>query len=64
MEKDKSLENWKKNALSELKRTEIDSFVVETPEGISIKPLYTSLDNKGLEHLNTIPGEEIGRAHV
>src|SRR5210317_705337 len=57
MEKDKSLENWKKNALSELKRTEIDSFVVETPEGISIKPLYTSLDNKGLEHLDTIPGE-------
>src|SRR5210317_1156545 len=57
MEKDKSLENWKKNALSELKRTEIDSFVVETPEGISIKPLYTSLDNRGLEHLDTIPGE-------
>ena len=57
MEKDKSLENWKKNALSELKRTEIDSFVVETPEGINIKPLYTSLDNKGLEHLDTIPGE-------
>src|SRR6056300_1707706 len=57
MEKNKSLENWKKNALSELKRTEIDSFVVETPEGISIKPLYTSLDNKGLEHLDTIPGE-------
>lgn len=46
MEKDKSLENWKKNALSELKRTEIDSFVVETPEGISIKPLYTSLGKK------------------
>src|SRR5210317_987411 len=57
MEKNKSLENWKKNALSELKRTEIDSFVVETPEGISIKPLYTSLDNKDLEHLDTIPGE-------
>ena len=57
MEKDKSIENWKKNALSELNRTEIDDFVVETPEGINIKPLYTASDNKGLEHLNTLPGE-------
>ena len=57
MEKDKSIENWKKNALSELNRTEIDNFVVETPEGINIKPLYTASDNKGLEHLNTLPGE-------
>ena len=43
MKKDSSLENWKKNALNELKRTEIDSFVVETPEGIVIKPLYVLL---------------------
>jgi len=57
MEKDKSIENWKKNALSELNRTKIDDFVVETPEGINIKPLYTASDNKGLEHLNTLPGE-------
>lgn len=57
MEKDKSIENWKKIALSELNRTEIDDFVVETPEGINIKPLYTASDNKGLEHLNTLPGE-------
>ena len=57
MEKDKSIENWKKNALSELNRTEIDDFVVETPEGINIKPLYTASDNNGLEHLNTLPGE-------
>ena len=57
MKKDSGLENWKKNALNELKRTEIDSFVVETPEGIVIKPLYTSLDVNSLEHLDTIPGE-------
>ena len=56
MKKDSSLENWKKNALNELKRTEIDSFVVETPEGIVIKPLYTSSDVNSLEHLDTIPG--------
>ena len=57
MKKDSNLENWKKNALNELKRTEIDSFVVETPEGIVIKPLYTFSDVNGLDHLDTIPGE-------
>ena len=57
MKKDSSLENWKKNALNELKKTEIDSFVVETPEGIVIKPLYTSFDVNGIDHLDTIPGE-------
>ena len=57
MKKDSNLENWKKNALNELKKTEIDSFVVETPEGIVIKPLYTSSDVNGIDYLDTIPGE-------
>ena len=57
MKKDSNLENWKKNALNELKKTEIESFVVETPEGIVIKPLYTSSDVYGIDHLDTIPGE-------
>ena len=57
MKKDSNLENWKKNALNELRKTEIDSFVVETPEGIVIKPLYTSSDVNGIDHLDTIPGE-------
>ncbi len=57
MKKDSNLEKWKKNALNELKKTEIDSFVVETPEGIVIKPLYTSSDVNGIDHLDTIPGE-------
>ena len=57
MKKDSNLENWKKNALNELKKTEIDSFIVETPEGIVIKPLYTSSDVNGIDHLDTIPGE-------
>jgi methylmalonyl-CoA mutase len=57
MKKDSNLENWKKNALNELKKTEIDSFLVETPEGIVIKPLYTSSDVNGIDHLDTIPGE-------
>ena len=57
MKKDSNLEKWKKNALNELKKTEIDSFVVETPEGIVIKPLYTSSDVDGIDHLDTIPGE-------
>ena len=57
MEKKNNLENWKKNALNELKKQNIESIVVETPEGIKIKPLYTSLDSKDIKHLDSNPGE-------
>ena len=57
MEKKNSLENWKKNALDELKKQNIESIIVETPEGIKIKPLYTSLDSKDIKHLDSNPGE-------
>jgi methylmalonyl-CoA mutase len=53
-----NLENWKKNALNELKQKNFDGVVVETSEGIQIKPLYTSLDIEEVKHLNTLPGEE------
>ena len=57
MAKKDNLENWKKNALDELKKHNIESIVVETPEGIKIKPLYTSLDSKDIKHLDSNPGE-------
>ena len=53
-----NLENWKKNALKELKQNNFDGNVIETPDGISIKPLYTSSDIENINHLNTLPGEE------
>ena len=52
-----NLENWKKNALKELKKQDIEGIIVETPEGINIKPLYTDLDNKDIKHLGSNPGE-------
>ena len=58
IEKKINLENWKKNALKELKQNSFDGIVIETPDGISIKPLYTSLDIENINHLNTLPGEE------
>ena len=57
MTKNNSLESWKENALKELKKQDIDAIIVETPEGINIKPLYTELDNKEIKHLGSNPGE-------
>ena len=57
-EKKINLENWKKNALKELKQNNFDGNFIETPDGISIKPLYTSSDIENINHLNTLPGEE------
>ena len=57
MTKNNSLKSWKENALKELKKQDIDAIIVETPEGINIKPLYTELDNKDIKHLGSNPGE-------
>ena len=57
MTKNNSLQSWKENALRELKKQNIEAIVVETPEGINIKPLYTELDNKEIKHLGSNPGE-------
>ena len=51
-----NLENWKRNALKELKKQDIDGIFIETPEGINIKPLYTSEDIKNIQHLNLLCG--------
>ena len=57
MGKKDNLENWKKNAINELKTPNIDDIYINTPEGIKIKPLYTSVDNKNISHLDSYPGE-------
>ena len=58
VEKKSNLENWKLNALKELKKNNLDGVIVETPEGISIKPLYTASDVENIKHLDSLPGEE------
>ena len=57
MGKKDNLENWKKNAINELKTPNVDDISVNTPEGIRIKPLYTSVDNENISHLDSYPGE-------
>ena len=57
MGKKNNLENWKKNAINELKNPNVDDIYKNTPEGINIKPLYTYEDNENINHLNTFPGE-------
>ena len=57
MEKKDNLENWKKNAINELKTPNVDDISINTPEGINIKPLYTSADNENISHLDSYPGE-------
>ncbi len=57
MRKKDNLENWKKNAINELKTPNVDDISINTPEGIKIKPLYTSADNENITHLDSYPGE-------
>ncbi len=51
--------DWEELAAKELKGRELESIGWETPEGIKVKPLYTSDDVAGLEDLEgltTLPG--------
>jgi methylmalonyl-CoA mutase len=47
---------WKEFASKELRGKPPESLVWKTPEGISVKPLYTAEDLEKLEHLNSLPG--------
>jgi len=53
-----TLSDWKTRATQELNGKDPDRHVWQTAEGIAIKPLYTSADLEGLEHVNTLPGLE------
>jgi methylmalonyl-CoA mutase len=47
--------DWEKLAARETK-TPVEKLVRETPEGITIKPLYTVADLDGIAHLDGLPG--------
>ena len=49
----KTLDDWKKLATQELK-ADVSTRVWKTPEGIEIKPVYTSVDVNGIDE--TLPG--------
>ena len=50
------LQKWIDLATKELRGKPLDSLNWQTPEGISVKPLYTAEDLAGMEHVNTLPG--------
>ena len=51
-----SIDDWRQQADKELKTRSTDDLLVETSEGIAVKPLYTEEDLEGIEHLGTMPG--------
>jgi len=52
----KSLADWQKLATQELKGADPATLNRETPEGITLKALYTEADLEGLESVGTLPG--------
>ena len=53
-----SLSDWEAAAAKSLKGKSIDSLNWNTPEGLTVKPLYTAEDVQGLPYANTLPGFE------
>ncbi len=50
------LDAWQKAAEKSLKGKPLSDLNWETPDGISVKPLYTAADTVNLPHTDTLPG--------
>jgi len=50
------IQDWNDLATKELRGKPLEDLTWETPEGISVKPLYTSADTADLEHTGSLPG--------
>ncbi|NIB41259.1 methylmalonyl-CoA mutase [Pseudomaricurvus alkylphenolicus] len=55
-DKKPTIADWEALATKQTKGLTPDELTWNTPEGIDIKPLYTSADLEGLEHADTFPG--------
>ncbi len=53
-----SLEDWARAAAKSAPNGDVDTLNWLTPDGISVKPLYTADDTTHLAHTNTLPGFE------
>jgi len=51
-----TMKKWSESATKELKGKPIESLTWETPEGISVKPIYTAEDLEGMDFVNTLSG--------
>ena len=52
----KTLDDWQALANKERKGRPLRELTWDTPEGIAVKPLYSSEDLKGMGHLDSLPG--------
>jgi methylmalonyl-CoA mutase len=52
------VEEWRALAARELQGADPDTLAWHTPEGITVKPLYTAADLEGLETAGVVPGVE------
>jgi methylmalonyl-CoA mutase len=52
----KTLDDWRELAVKERKGKSLDELNWETPEGITVKPLYSAEDLENLTHLDSLPG--------
>ncbi|MBP7914461.1 MAG: methylmalonyl-CoA mutase [Vitreoscilla sp.] len=53
-----TLEQWAKAAAKSAPGGDVAALNWVTPEGLSVKPLYTAADTAGLPHADTLPGFE------
>jgi methylmalonyl-CoA mutase len=53
-----TLEQWRKAAAKSAPNGDLEALNWLTPEGISVKPLYTAADTAELPYANTLPGFE------
>lgn len=51
-------QEWKKQAEQSLKGKSLQELIYQSPEGIQVKPLYTSADLESRNHQETFPGLE------
>ena len=49
-------QKWVELATKQLRGRPLEDLDWETPEGIKVKPLYTTEDLEGMAHINTLPG--------
>ncbi|MBW2476399.1 MAG: methylmalonyl-CoA mutase [Deltaproteobacteria bacterium] len=52
----KTLSDWENQAKKEKKTDDLSGFKWDTPEGITVKPLYTAADLESLETVDSLPG--------
>ena len=51
-----TLDAWAKAAAKSAPGGHVEALNWVTPDGITVKPLYTAADVKGLAHADTLPG--------